>query len=71
MSFFHKHIWELVGKTYAEPQGNMKTIKAYDMNQYREMMKYFTGITTFIWKCSDKTCNAIMTEECFGKEVEK
>ena len=69
MSFFHTHKWELVGKTYSEPQGNVKKITAYDLEQWREMMKLYTGITTFLWKCSDKECDAIRKEECFGKEV--
>jgi hypothetical protein len=69
MSFFHIHTWELVGKTYAEPARNMKNITAYTMQQWKEMMKYVQGTTTFVWKCSDKECDAIRKEECLGKEV--
>jgi hypothetical protein len=64
MSWFHEHVWTLVGKTYAPPfRGEMTGFGK------EEVMKLAMGCTTYLWRCVDDKCNATRKEECLGKET--
>jgi hypothetical protein len=67
MSWFHKHKWILVSKTYAPPP-SIPSWRSVTIDNWR--YKLFMGCTTYLWKCSDEKCDAIRKEECLGKEIE-
>lgn len=65
MSLFHKHKWELIGKTYSAPSngGSMKNCDA------KTILAFLRGMTTYLFKCKDECCDAFIQKECIGKEM--
>jgi hypothetical protein len=68
MSWFHRHEWQLIGKTYVEGS-SLGSIKGPSAAEYIDIIRAASDKTTFLWKCSHKNCSAILKEECLGREV--
>lgn len=68
MGWFHKHDWVLVGRTYF-PGRPLSSIHGIMGDEFRALVYATSEKTTFLWKCSDKNCDAIRKEECLGKEM--
>jgi hypothetical protein len=71
MKWFHKHKWILVAKTYVEPiNRSLKFGEGSDVGQWNLMQEWASGVTTFLWKCEDASCDCFRQQKCLGKEVE-
>jgi hypothetical protein len=67
VSLFHRHDFELVARTYAEPADI--EIERFSPSMFGRLMRAMTGTTTLVWKCRDKSCDAVKVVEVVGKEV--
>jgi hypothetical protein len=64
MSFFHRHDFELIAETYEPP-----VTRSFECFSESLFDRALFGITTFVWKCRDKSCGKIETVSTLGKKV--
>lgn len=74
MSWFHKHVWKEIARTYAEPvhyEGRLNgdAVSVYRLNALR--IDAARGLTTILWECEDPSCRALRKETMLGKSVDK
>ncbi len=69
MSFFCGHKWEEIARTYAPPIEGMK-LKSEGKRGFESLDRMLHGVTTIVFKCSDKECAKLKKIECLGKEIE-
>lgn len=70
----HKHHFKIVRTVVAKGIGTGRLTAnpfIYSEPERNEAQKeYIFGITTYVWKCDEPTCDKIITEECLGEEYD-
>jgi len=75
VSWFHRHTWKEVARTYARPTaaiGNGRLRVRGDVDDailVRMMERSTSGVTTIAWQCTDPKCGHTRVVEMLGKEI--
>jgi hypothetical protein len=74
MSWFHRHRWKQIERTYVPPSAQIPTFDRVEGREavvaaFAHVRTAQFGVTTIVWECEDPACSKTRKVEMLGKSI--